>query len=198
MNRYGLQIAVSVLTVLVAVAVSVRSFLLKNRFDRTVSEALKTSEGYDQKLIDMVNRLEYELALRAGFGYTGQKDPMTGKERIVVRTQNQIRRPAAVKAVTTAPAVSEQSIDSVKLTAIIYDDEKKTYTAIVMVGERSFAVEVGDYVVGRRIVSINSERVIMEDDVSIYTYDIAGNKGKREKPSAVMPETYYAPRPLFP
>ena len=179
MNKYGLLIAVSIMTALAATGLAVRSFLQRAHFDRTVNEALKTSEGYDQKFIDMVNRLEYELALRASFGYIGKKDPMTGKERIVVRSPIHIRRPATVKkAAEPTPAAP---VDSVKLTAIIYDDEKKNYTAIIMVGERSFAIEVGDYVVGRKIITINNERVIMEDDKSFYSYDIRGSKGKRDK-----------------
>jgi hypothetical protein len=195
MNKYGLLIAVSIVTVLAAAALAVRSFLQRAHFDHTVNEALKTSEGYDQKLIDMVNRLEYELALRASFGYSGQKDPMTGKERIVVRSPIQIRRPAAAKK-AASPAAS--SIDSVKLTAIIFDDEKKDYTAIIMVGERSFAIEVGDYVVGRKIITINNERVIMEDEYSFYSYDITGSKGKRDKFTGGGAGTSYGSRPGVP
>ncbi|MBN1309142.1 MAG: hypothetical protein JXA18_14555, partial [Chitinispirillaceae bacterium] len=110
-----------------------------------------------------------------------QKDPMTGKERIVVRNPAPLRRPATVKAKTTAAAPPAPAIDSVKLTAIIFDDVKNLYTAIVMVGERSFAIEVGDYVVGRRITTINRDRVIMEDETSFYSYDITGSKSKRDK-----------------
>lgn len=177
MKKYRLTIVAALLAVLTAGALLVRITFQKRHFDKTVSEALKTSEGYDQKFIDMVNRLEYELALRASFGYIGQKDPMTGKERRVVR------RRIWKKKKKTEKKPEPPAVDSVKLTAIIYDDVKKEYTAIIMVGERSFAIETGDYVVGRRITTINNERVIMNDDNALYIYDITGEKSKvkREK-----------------
>jgi hypothetical protein len=118
---------------------------------------------------------------------------MTGRERIVVNNPSifQRRRPAATTTIaekTTQPAntaaVPEEPViaeDSVRLTAIIFDDVKEVYTAIVMVGERSYAIEAGDYVVGRRITTINSERVIMEDDRAFYMYEITGRKDRREK-----------------
>lgn len=162
---------VAVCAVITAGALLARITFQKRHFDKTVSEALKTSEGYDQKFIDMVNRLEYELALRASFGYSGQKDPMTGKERRVVQ---RIRR----KRKKTEKKPEPPAVDSVKLTAIIYDDDKNEYTAIIMVGERSFAIETGDYVVGRKITTINGERVIMNDEDALYIYDITGEKSK--------------------
>ncbi|MBN1576474.1 MAG: hypothetical protein JW913_07980 [Chitinispirillaceae bacterium] len=188
MNKYTLLIVMAIITVLAAGSLAVRVFMQRNHFNRTVKEALKTSEGYDQKFIDMVDNLENELALRASFGFSGRKDPMTGKERIVVRNPSPLRRPGKAKAPAAAPSPAA-AIDSVKLTAIIFDDEKKLYTAIVMVGERSFAIEVGDYVVGRKITTINNERVIMEDDLSFYSYDITGNKGKRDKLGAAVGTT---------
>lgn len=187
MRRYSSLIAASIIATLAAFGLFARTTLQKRHFDTTVKEALKTSEGYDQQFINMVNRLEYELALRASFGYIGQKDPMTGKERIVVSSPAPFprRRPAATTpaAVESAPppAVATPAEDSVRLTAIILDDSKETYTAIVMVGERSFAIEAGDYVVGRRITTINAERVIMEDDRAFYLYEITGRKDQREK-----------------
>lgn len=174
MKKYQSIIVSAVLAVVIAGGLAIRITLQKRHFDKTVHEALKTSEGYDQKFIDMVNRLEYELALRASFGYSGQKDPMTGKERRVVRNrvvrkrnQGSVKQPAAV--------------DTVKLTAIIYDDEKNEYTAIIMVGERSYAIEKGDHVVGRMVTVINNERVIMSDDDALYLYDITGKKIKRKR-----------------
>lgn len=187
MKKYSILIAATIIAVLTALGLFVRITMQKRHFDETVNEALKTSEGYDQQFINMVNRLEYELALRASFGYIGQKDPMTGKERIVVSNSPFSRRhavaPAAAGTATTTrtPAVAEPAEDSVKLTAIIFDDSKEIYTAIVMVGERSFAIEVGDYVVGRKITTINAERVIMEDDRAFYMYEITGRKDQREK-----------------
>ena len=184
MKKYSILIAASIIATVAAIGLFARITVQKKHFDATVKEALETSEGYDQQFINMVNRLEYELALRASFGYSGQKDPMTGKERIVVSNAPFPRRkaaPAAAVAANPAQAVAEVAEDSVKLTAIIFDDSKETYTAIVMVGERSFAIEVGDYVVGRKITTINAERVIMEDDGAFYMYEITGRKDKREK-----------------
>ncbi len=187
MSKHTTLIAASIIAVVTAGGLAARITMQKRHFDKTVNEALKTSEGYDQRFIDMVNRLEYELALRASFGYIGRKDPMTGKMRIVVNNPApQRRRSTSVAAAAAPPAVVE---DSVKLTAIIFDDEKNSYTAIVMVGERSFAIEVGDFVVGRKITTINSERVVMEDDASFYMYEITGRKGKRDKFKTTGAET---------
>lgn len=180
MNKYTTMIAASVLAVITAGGLTLRVYLQKRHFDRTVNEALKTSEGYDQRFIDMVNRLENELALRASFGYSGQKDPLTGKERLVVQSRPQQRRPAAVK-VTQKNEPAPPAVDSVKLTAIIFDDVKKSYAAIMMVGERSFAVESGDYVVGRLVTTITGERVVMEDDDAYFIYEITGTKTRRDK-----------------
>jgi hypothetical protein len=178
MNKFTTMLIVAIIAITTAGGLTLRIFLQKRHFDRSVKEALKTSEGYDQKFIDMVNRLENELALRASFGYIGQKDPLTGKERLVVQNRPQFKRQrvAAVKENEPEPAV-----DSVKLTAIIFDDVKKSYSAIIMVGERSFAIESGDYVVGRLVTTISAERVVMEDDDAYYMYEITGRKGKREK-----------------
>jgi len=122
----------------------------------------------------MVNRLEEELATRASFGYTGGKDPMTGKIRSVARTYIKPKKVKAGKPV-------EEAVDPYKLTAIIFDDESQKYTAIIMMGERSFAVEVGDKVGERNIYRITSDRIFMESDSFYYYYDISGKKGKKKK-----------------
>jgi len=175
MKKYTSLIVASILTIIVACSLFVRITMQKQHFDKTVKEALKITEGYDQQFIDMVNRLEHELALRASFGYIGGKDPMTGKERIVVT------RPAVSKSnkrnATSAPVPSTEAIqpDSVRLTAIIYDDLKRLHTAIIMVGERSFAIEAGDVIMGRRVTTVNDSLVVMQQGSRIYIYDIAGN-----------------------
>jgi len=175
MNKYSSLIAAAILAIVAACGLFARTTFQKQHFDKTVNEALKTSEGYDQLFIDMVNRLERELALRASFGYIGRKDPMTGKERIVVsRPPARKSKERTILSSNTAPAIVAP-VDSVRLTAIIYDDIKKLHTAIIMVGERSFAIETGDYVVGRRVSTINDSLVIMNDGSSSYIYDIAGN-----------------------
>lgn len=174
MKKYTTLIAAAVLALLLAAGMSARMYLQKKQFDKTVVEALKTSEGYDREFIDMVNRLEVELATRASFGYTGGKDPMTGKLRTVVRTEIKPKKVKPGKPV-------EEAVDPYKLTAIIYDDEGKKYTAIVMMEERSFAVEVGDKVGPRKIYKITSDRIFMESDSLYYYYDISGMKGVKKK-----------------
>lgn len=182
MKKYSTFIAVAIIAMVLAIGMVVHIMMQKEHFDTLVKEALKTSEGYDQRFIDMVNRLEHELALRAGFGFSGQKDPMTGKVRIVVRNA-----PIALPRIVTlrsvqAPAVEPVvAIDSVKLTAIIFDDTKKRFTAIIMHGERSFAIEVGERVVGRTVTNITNENVFMEDEKYLYQYEITGKKSKIDK-----------------
>ncbi len=190
MKKYSSFLIASVLALLVAGALTFRITSRKAHFDKVVREALSTSEGYDQRFIDMVNRLENELALRASFGYIGQKDPLTGKERFVVPYTAPKRRigrnpqPTVARAPDAAPAPVD--VDNVKLTAIIFDDTKSTYTAIIMDGERSFATDVGDKVAGRTITRITQDRIFMEDNSFYYFYDITGNKGKKAKDGAVQ------------
>lgn len=166
-------IAACVLALLLGIGMSWRMYQQKRDFDKTVKEALKTSEGYDQKFINMVNRLEHELALRASFGYTGARDPMTGKRRRVVTPPRTRPKPAK--------ETPEEKKDPMKLTAIIYDDDAGRHTAIVMHEERSYSVEVGDRVAGRRVTKITNEIIYMEDDSTYYKYDIYGRKAHRSK-----------------
>jgi hypothetical protein len=175
MKKYTTLIAAAVLALLLAGGISLRMYMQKKQFDKTVTEALKTSEGYDRELIEMVNRLEEELATRASFGYTGGKDPMTGKIRSVVR--------AYLKPAVSTPGkpAEEVYVDPYKLTAIIFDDESQKYAAIIMMDERSFAVEVGDVVGDRKIYRITSDRIYMESEKFYYFYDISGKSGQKEK-----------------
>jgi hypothetical protein len=182
-KKYITLIIASALALLLAIVLVWRMHHQKKCFDNILREALQTSEGYDQRYIDMVNRLEHELTLRAIFGFTGQKDPMTGKERVVLMQVPQHRKPTVVTnasgARDTVPAARE--VDPVKLTAIIYEENRGIHTAIVMDGDRSFSVEVRDKVAGRRIVAISGTRVYMEDSENEYYYDINGDKGRRLK-----------------
>ncbi len=163
MKKYASILIASALALLLAVVVIFRINARKTEFDRSVREALSTSEGYDEQFIEMVNNLEDELARRASFGYEGGKDPMTGRTRRVVKPKRVVRRRTKKKAV-----------DPVKLTAIIFDDRNRQFTAIVMDGERSYSVEVGDRVRDRRITDITSENVIMKSSSKAYVYDIYG------------------------
>ncbi len=183
MKKYTPLIIASSLAVLLAFAMGIRINSQRVHFEKTVKEALKTSEGYDQKFIDMVTRLENELALRASFGYVGKKDPMTGRERLVATrpAPPRIARKKVEKAVVDSNPALQAEIDPVKLTAIIYEDSRKTYTAVVMNGERSFSVEVGDKVAGRKITKITSEHIYMESDGEIFTYRIDGSSSRKNK-----------------
>lgn len=174
MKKYTTLIPAATLAFLLGVGISVQIFLHKNKFNKTVTEALRTSEGYDRDFIRMVNRLESVLATRASFGYIGEKDPMTGKMRTVAKVA--IPEPKISGKKEPIPVF----IDPFKLTAIIYEDENKKFTAIVMMDERSFAVEVGDRVGDRRITRITAARIFMEDDSLMYYYDISGEK--KQKP----------------
>jgi hypothetical protein len=173
MNRNSAIIAAAVLSVLLAATIVWRISQQKTAFDRVVHEAHKTTEGYDQRFIDMVNRLEQVLATRASFGYAGGKDPMTGKQRTVVLPS------APPQPGKTGEA--QTSSDPFKLTAVIFDDEEKQYTAIIMIDERSLAVELGDVVGSRRVTKITNDRVFMEDDSAFYFYDISGRKGYKSR-----------------
>ena len=173
MKKETTFIIVAVLAVFLAVGMLIRTYTQKENFDRVVHEALKTSEGYDQRLINTVKRLENELAMRASFGYRGGKDPMTGKKRSVVLPRKTVRKKGAKE-----PA---KKMDPVKLTAIIFDDVKTKYTAVVMDGERSYSVEVGDRVRDRNITKITEEEIYMENAENYFAYDIRGKSKKKSK-----------------
>jgi hypothetical protein len=187
MKEHGVLIISSALAFLLAIAVGVRITLQKGDFNKTVQEALETSEGYDERFIDMVNKLEDELAMRASFGYKGRKDPMTGKVRSVVLHHKpaKVRRSRSRRSSSKKEEPEErapvQFVDPVKLTAIIYDDEKQKHTAIIMDGERSYSVEMGDRVRNRRITRITTEQLYMESAQRLFRYDIYGNSAVRKK-----------------
>lgn len=177
MKKYSVLIAAAVLALLLAGGITARMYGQKKQFDWTVAQARKTSEGYDKDFINMVNRLEVELADRASFGYSGGKDPMTGKMRTVVTAL----APSQKATKTEGP---QEEIDPYKLTAIIYDDVGNKYTAIVMMDERSFSVEVNDKVGDRKILKITKDRIYMESETQLFYYDISGKKGKKSKDEA--------------
>jgi hypothetical protein len=183
MGKYTLHVAASVLALVLAGYAAYRVEDQKTKFDRTVKETLKVSEGYDQQFIDMVNRLEDELAERASFGYTGRKDPMTGTTRAVatparIASRRAARGAADVDGADVKPMVE---IDPVRLTAIIFDNTKGLYTAVVMDGDRSFSAEVGDRIAGRRITKITNDEIYMENDVERFIYNILGGNTRIQK-----------------
>ncbi|MCL2220070.1 MAG: hypothetical protein FWC23_08180 [Chitinispirillia bacterium] len=178
-QKYGILVIASVLALALAAYAAYRVSDREKEFNRT-RETLNISEGYDKRLIDMVKELEDELAERARFGYAGRKDPMSGTTRIVAeRPAPQVRK--TVRRQGGQPGVAAAEIDPVRLTAIIFDNTRRTYTAIVMDGERSFSVAVGDRVAGRRITRITSDEIQMENDVSRFVYNIMGGSTKVRK-----------------
>lgn len=172
--------AVIFLSLAAALGIGLRATVQKSNFDHVVNEAHKTSEGYDQKFIDMVNRLEEELATRASFGFLGGKDPMTGQVRHVVSAPAPTPRGAGRPGAKAAPALAKRA-DPFRLTAIIFDDNHKQYTAIVMDGERSFSVENGDVVSGRKVIQITQNGIMLEGPTALYFYDIRGNRQEKQK-----------------
>ncbi len=172
MEKNTSLIVAIILTAVLAVGTVWRMYMQEASFSAEVREALKTSEGYDQKFINMVNNLEDELATRASFGYIGERDPMTGKKRrVILPTRRKGRR-------TISP---KEEQDPFRLTAIIFDETERKYTAIVMDGERSYSIETGDIVAKRRINAINDKAVIMESEEFLYWYDVSGAKKRKKK-----------------
>jgi hypothetical protein len=192
--RFNPFISAAILAMVLAFGLALRVFSQNSGFHHVVNESLATSEGYDQKFIDLVDHLEDVLASRASFAYPGGRDPMTGRRREVAMPipSSSPRRVAASKASSakggakpaqpkpdTAKA-PEPPVDLVKLTAIIADDYGQ-HTAIVMNGERSLSVDVGDMVGTRKVVRITSKEVSMENDSAVYSYDISGNRSRQPK-----------------
>lgn len=183
-------VAAATLSFVVAAFIVASIVGTKARFDRTVSQTRETSEGYDQILIDKVNQLESVLATRAQFGYSGGKDPMTGRIRqVVVQRPAQVPAPlprpvanASAPGLPPPPPLPVERPDPVRLTAIIADSQGQK-TAIIMDGERSYAVAEGDRVAGRRVVSVAPDMVVMVDDTTRYLYDIHGGRRKTPRTS---------------
>jgi hypothetical protein len=188
--RYNPFMVAAVLAMVLAFGLALRVFSQHAGFRNVVDESLATTEGYDQKFIDLVNHLEDVLTTRASFAYPGGKDPMTGRRREVAaaapapapRRIARVRSPA--KAQKPAPDADRlpdaPPEDRVKLTAIIADDYGQ-HTAIVMNGERSMSVDVGDLVGARKVVKVTSRDITMEDDTAVYLYDLSGNKSYQRK-----------------
>lgn len=180
----------AILALVLALGLAARIHSQSQGFRRVVNHSLATSEGYDQKFIDLVNQLEDILTTRAQFSYPGGRDPMTGRRREVAasvlapvtahRTAHSGKTPT-----TKAPKVDSgmaklEALDRVRLTAIIADDYGQ-HTAIVMDGERSVSVDVGDSVGLRRVVRITGKELTMEDDTTIYTYGLSGTRALQNK-----------------
>lgn len=182
--------AAAVLAMVMAMGLALRVYSQNSGFRHEVNASLATTEGYDQRFIDMVDHLEDVLALRASFSYPGGKDPMTGRRREVASPVAAApRRVAASKAApkgSGAPKAEPAKVpdapppDPVKLTAIIADDYGQ-HTAIVMDGERSLSVDVGDRVGARKVLKITGKDITMEDDSAVYVYGLSGTRNYQKK-----------------
>lgn len=191
--KYSPFAAAALLAMVLALGLALRIYSQHSGFAEVVNESLATSEGYDQKFIDLVNHLEDVLTRRASFAYPGGKDPMTGRRREVASAAAEptaprrvaSAKPTAIKgkipvAKADTAKVPEAPVDHVKLTAIIADDYGQ-HTAIVMDGERSQSVDVGDMVSGRKVLKITAKEITMENDSEVFTYDLAGNRTYQHK-----------------
>jgi hypothetical protein len=105
---------------------------------------------------------------------------MTGTTRAVATPARYAPRGRAV-VVDGAEAKPMAEVDPVRLTAIIFDNAKSIYTAVVMDGDRSFSVEVGDRIAGRRITRITNDEIYMENDVERFIYNILGGNTRIQK-----------------
>jgi len=181
-DKYRVLVSACVLAAILSVVSVCVVMKRKADFYATVNSSLQVTEGYDRQFIDLVNRMEGELAERAGFGYAGHKDPMTGATRAVAERPaiGNGQHRAAVQASTEA-GESEQTADPVHLTAIIFDNGKNAFTAVVMNGERSYSAEVGDRVADRRVMRITTSEIYMESDKYRYVYDITGGNSRTPK-----------------
>jgi len=152
-------------------------------FQRSVRQSLETTEGYDQKFIDLVNRLEDVLTTRASFSYPGNKDPMTGRNREVATFVQPVKKAIPAKFASgkaAAPTPKVEAPAPIRLSAAIADDYGR-YTAIVMNGERSMSVDIGDIVAGQKVIRISAREIAMEDSNGISTYAIDGSHSYQKK-----------------
>lgn len=179
--------AAALLALALSVGLAMRIHSQSQGFRHVVTQSLATTEGYDQKFIDLVTHLEEVLTTRALFPYPGGRDPMTGRRREVAASVLAV--PAAVKppsrkaAATPAPSPSpalQQEADPIRLTAIIADDYGQ-HTAIVMDGERSLSVDVGDDIRGRKVVRITGRDLTLEDATAVFVYGLNGSKHQQRK-----------------
>jgi hypothetical protein len=183
--KWNASLGVAIAATILAAALLLRMTQLHQGFQKVVQQSLVTSEGYDQNFITLVNHLEDVLATRASFSYPGGKDPMTGRQREVARPEV---APTVVRRIPTARTTDKPSAapvaaiesDPVRLTALIADDFGR-YTAIVMDGERSISVDVGDQVGEKRVVRISNREIVMESGSSLITYSLNGTRSVSPK-----------------
>jgi hypothetical protein len=183
--KLSASLGAAIAATILALVLLLRMTQIHQGFQKMVLQSLVTSEGYDQNFINLVNHLEDVLATRASFSYLGGKDPMTGRQREVAKPEAvraPVRRiPNAGLPDKPAPdAAPAAPSDPFRLTALIADDFGR-YTAIVMDGERSVSVDVGDQVGGKKVARITNREITMETGSSIITYGLDGTRSVTPK-----------------
>jgi hypothetical protein len=182
MKQYAFYVYSCIMALVISLAFGLGIHSRSADFNRTVQKALSASVNYDQTFISMVDRLEKELAERASFGYEGGKDPMTGQVRKVVERPQVAQQPAIADTSGKKPdSAKTPQPDPFRLTAIIYDNDAKNYTAVVMENERTFSVNIGDKVGSRIIKGITMDALVMEEDSLLYRYDVSGKTSIKKK-----------------
>ncbi len=179
---------ISLVAIILAMVLVVRIVSSEQKFDSEVKVSHSASAGYDREFIDLVNRLEKELALRARFGFKGKKDPMTGRKRVIAEPAEIAPVKFASIAVSSpaeksgkvkdkkpvANPVVKAVVPSVRVTAIIFDDLKNSYTAMIMDGDRSLVLEIGDRFNQKTVTAITNGTLTVSDSQNSYTYDLRG------------------------
>lgn len=135
---------------LVLLLVVFRFFSFNTRYDEMKTEIdFRSKDGFDQNLINRVDKLERELNERASFGYKGNKDPFAGRTRnVALPKKRKIIKATISKKKDEVVKVEDEII----LMATILDGKKAG--AIIMINDRSYTVNVGDVVEKRKIILI--------------------------------------------
>jgi len=178
------SILISLAAIILAIVLVVRIVTSEQKFSTEVQKSHSVSAGYDREFIGLVNRLERELALRAQFGFKGKKDPLTSRRRVIAEPAEvapvQVASIAvrsssrSAKVIPQPVGTAKSPTPTVRVTAIIFDDSKNKYTAMVMEGDRSQVLEVGDAYGYRKVTAISSSSVTISDVQNSYTYDLRG------------------------
>lgn len=189
---------ISLAALILAAVMVYRISAIDRSFSAEVKKSQSASAGYDVAFINLVNHLEKELATRAQFGFSGDKDPFTGRQRMIAAPVAEPIKVASIavpgkkvdtKSVKPAgkakPVASRPSSPAIRVSAIIYEQTKNSYTAIVMEGDRTLTLEVGDVFGSLKVTAITGTSFTCSDSKSEYTYDLRGQVSIRVIQSAV-------------
>ena len=69
--KFNPYLTAAALALVFALGLAARIYSQYSGFSKVVNESLATSEGYDARFIELVNRLEDDLTTRASFPYPG-------------------------------------------------------------------------------------------------------------------------------